>query len=145
MGAWVVINTEQPRQPSGFVVFHADGTIVSTDANGVSSYGAWEAEDETSVDFNILGFSLRSRSIRGNSGPQSVNGIRSLLGDASVLQQGDTFQATATLTTTTRDGGSVTEPGTVTLLGTRIEASGADVMGRITPRGTPAVPASPAA
>ncbi|HEV2107663.1 MAG TPA: hypothetical protein VGR16_05325, partial [Thermomicrobiales bacterium] len=86
VGAWVVINTEQPRQPSAFVVFHADGTVVSTDANGVSSYGVWEAADETSVDFNILGFSLRSRSIRGNSGPQSVNGIRSLLGSASVLE-----------------------------------------------------------
>jgi hypothetical protein len=144
VGAWIVVNTERPRQPIGFALFHSDGTIVFTDANGVSSYGAWEAVDETSVDFNILGFSSRNRSIRGNSGSQSVTGVRSFLGEATVIQDGNAFQATATLSTTTLDGPSVTEPGTISLRGARIDASGGVTTGVITPRGARA-PASPVA
>ncbi len=141
IGSWVVVNADDPRQPGAFALFHADGTLIYTDANGVSSYGVWVAKDETSVNFNLVGFELRNRSVRGNSGPQTVTGTISTQGNATVTQKGYTFEATAQAVTTGLDGDSVTGAGMINLRGTRIvvRASGSGLPG------TPDAVASPAA
>ena len=145
IGSWIVVNAADPAQPSAFAVFHADGTMVYTNASGVSSYGVWVAEDATSVSFNVLSFELRSRSVRGNSGPQTVTGTVSLQGTASVTQKGFTFEATVSTIITELDGDSVTGPETLDLQGTRIvvRRSGASAQGTPEPLASPA--ASPAA
>lgn len=141
IGSWILVDAADPGQPSAFAVFHADGTMVYTDANGASSYGVWVATDAVSVNFNLLGFELRSRSVRGNSGPQSVSGTVSLQGTAAVTQKGYTFEANAKVVTTELDGDSVTQPGTIDLQGTRIVVPRSGIGAQ----GTPAVVGSPAA
>jgi hypothetical protein len=125
VGAWLLDTSgEETGNPSSDIIFHADGTYVESDVDGVG-IGSWEPTGDQTGAATFLFHQA------GEDGAISTVKIRATV---EVAADGLSFTATYTLEFVGADGTSSGELGPGTATGTRIT---------VEPEGTPVGPLGP--
>jgi hypothetical protein len=119
VGAWLLTNPAVPEEAPTLVVFHADGTYLQAEAQGLVGIGSWEGTGERSAALTFVEQFVDDR------GAINTITIRAV---GEVAAGGDTFTATYTMELTRPDGTSRGEYGPGSVEATRIA---------IEPMGTP--------
>jgi hypothetical protein len=111
VGSWLAdTDADDPTNPPALFAFHADGTYVQSEVEGVS-VGTWEATGDRTATLTLHSIFL------DEAGGQFMVTVRAAI---EVAADGQSFAASFTLELTLPDGTSTGEYGPGTATGTRI-------------------------
>jgi hypothetical protein len=117
IGTWAAV-----PPASGFVLFGADGSVVGMDPNGGTVFGNWQSTGDRTADFTVRGLATPG---------QPSSGILTARASIEVAEDGTTATVTATVESSTPDGGTTGQLGPISAELTRLT---------VEPMGSPVAP-----